>query len=136
MKKQLTPVDKTENILNKIGTERVELKERQSEINAIIDQLKSKVINLGETNTDKQFTKYGAKTQSVSERMELIKAFVELQKLSVDINKTVITTYEREFKMTVDLSKYLDTKTQSSDHKQALSPSDVIKMVKKSEKQI
>jgi len=128
------PINKTDSILEAIDSERKELKTRQQEINVVINQIKSKVLVSDSNNTEQKYTKFGSKPQSVSERMELIKAFVELQKLSVDINKTVITTYEREFKMSVDLSKYLDTKTPDDGMTQKLSPSDVIKLAKKTRK--
>jgi len=124
-------ISNTHNIINNIEKEREELKEKQQEIDTVVTQLKDQILSdLGDNNNG--YTNYRQQKvkKSAAEKIELIRAFVELQKLSVDINKTVISTFEKEHKMNLDYLKYLDSK---NDEKQAVSltPSEIAKLAKK-----
>jgi len=129
---RIDPVDIIKNIEN----ERQELKKKQQEIDKVANVLKNQFLEDNEENSEYsnyRAVKANVKRKTAMEKIESIRSFVELQKLSVDINKTIIGTYEKEYKMKFDYMKYIDNK---SDNQQqvTLTPAEIAKLAKKAKK--
>jgi len=121
------------NIISNINNERGELKKKQEEIDKVANVLKDQFLETAEKKEYENYRAVKANTtrKTAMEKIESIRSFVELQKLSVDINKTIINTFEKEYKMKFDYMKYIDSNTDNTQSK-TLTPSEIAKLAKKS----
>jgi len=125
----------SEPFVDEINKERKFLNDKRNEINKIIDYLSEEVISSTEKN-DKRFTNYRDKNRkgpSASETMEKIKAYVELQKVTVGIGKDMMLSHEKEYKMKLEgvrLSHTINKNDNTGDNANNMSPTEIKKLLK------
>jgi len=126
----------SEPFVDKIEKEREFLNAKRDEINKIIDILGDEVIQSAKKD-DKKFSNYrdrSRKGPSASETMEKIKAYVELQKVSVGIGKDMMLSHEKEFKMKLEGVRLAHTINKNNDIGESsnnnISPTKIKKILK------
>lgn len=128
----LTLTTLTAETLARIDTDKVALRNKQTEIDELTTTLKEDVISNNITASDDipNYRDRNKKGQSASEKMEKIKAFVELTKASVDISKTMISISERQHKIVIDSYKTYKANAPVGEGTNTLTPAAIAKMVK------
>ena len=120
-------VKRTSETINVIKNETILLKDKQKKIDQVIEQLETDVINTDNKNP-KEFKNFRDKPMSASEKMEKIKAFVELSRISVDISKTAIKSAQDIQKIRIDATIKAKALFPDDYDTASLTMDDVIKM--------
>ena len=118
---------RTSETINVIKNETSLLKDKQKKIDQVIEQLETDVINTDNKNP-KEFKNFRDKPMSASEKMEKIKAFVELSRISVDISKTAIKSAQDIQKIRIDATSKAKALFPDDYDTASLTMDDVIKM--------
>lgn len=118
---------RTSETINVIKNETILLKDKQKKIDQVIEQLEGDVINTDNKNP-KEFKNFRDKPMSASEKMEKIKAFVELSRISVDISKTAIKSAQDIQKIRLDATDKAKKLFPDDYDTASLTMDDVIKM--------
>ena len=124
------------DVIDKIDEDKKALRLKQKEIDELTTVLKADVIQVENATSADEVPNYrdrNKKGQSASEKMEKIKAFVELTKASVDISKSLIGISERQHKILIDSYKTYKQHTPAGDTDGgAMTPAAIAKLVKES----
>ncbi len=120
-------IKRTSETINVIKNETSILKDKQTKIDKVIEQLESDVINTDKENS-KEFKNFRDRPMSASEKMEKIKAFVELSRISVDISKTAIKSAQDIQKIRLDATDKAKRLFPDDFDTASLTMDDVIKM--------
>jgi len=122
------------DVINKIDKDKKTLRVKQKEIDEITDALKADVLQVAESGNTEGIPNYrdrNKKGQSASEKMEKIKAFVELTKASVDISKSLIGISEKQHKILIDAYKIYKANVPAGEiDGEAMTPASIAKLVK------
>ena len=122
------------DVINKIDEDKKILRVKQKEIDEITNALKADVLQVTESDNTEGLPNYrdrNKKSQSASEKMEKIKAFVELTKASVDISKSLIGISERQHKILIDAYKIYKNNVPAGEIEgETMTPASIAKLVK------
>jgi len=123
------------DVIDKIDQDKEALRVKQKEIDELTNSLKNDVMQNAEPATQKDelpnYRDRNKKGPSASEKMEKIKAFVELTKSSVDISKSLINISEKQHKILIDAYKlYKSNVPEGEGGTAAMTPAEVAKLVK------
>lgn len=123
------------DVIDKIDQDKEALRIKQREIDALTNSLKNDVMQTtnSTTQTDElpNYRDRYKKGPSASEKMEKIKAFVELTKSSVDISKSLINISEKQHKILIDAYKlYKSNAPEGEGSTAAMTPAEIAKLVK------